>query len=242
MGSGIKRVGIVLLIFLGPGLVILFIAKSCDNHFIELPYLGWEYTLDSSGKKIDSTAYNIPEFTLTKFDGTPITRDSIRGKFIILSTLQNTCPTLEECGMGVYLFNELLFQKIVENQGKNRYGNVKVISILTDINGNPDTVISESLRQEMAIYNQSIWWMATGDPSPLFSFNYYGDNFMNHPASNKDGEVGTKAFVNSLVLIDDKGFIRGVSGAKRDTDIRNFFDMLKLLKKEEFKANRAKNK
>jgi hypothetical protein len=40
------------------------------------------------------------------------------------------------------------------------------------------------------------------------------------------------------VLIDDKGFIRGVTGAKTDTHIRNFFDMLKLLKKEEFDAKR----
>lgn len=239
--AGLGRVVTILLIFLGPGLVILFIAKSCDNHFIELPYLGWEYDYDSSGKKIDSTAYNIPEFTLTKFDGTIINRDSIQGKFIILSTLQNTCPKLDECGMGVYLFNELLFQKIVENQQMKRYGNVKVISILTDINGNPDSTISESLKGEMAEFDSNIWWMATGDPTPLFSFDYYGKNFMDHAASNKDGEVGTKAFVNSLVLIDDKGFIRGVSGAKRDTDIRNFFDMLKLLKKEEFKANRKKN-
>ena len=108
--GGLGRVLIILFIFLGPGLVILFIAKSCENHFITLPYLGWEFDYDSSGKKIDSTAYNIPEFTLTKFDGTIINRDSIRGKFIILSTLQNTCPTLNECGMGVYLFNELLYQ------------------------------------------------------------------------------------------------------------------------------------
>ena len=240
--GGLGRVLTILLIFLGPGLVILFIAKSCDNHFIELPYLGWEYDYDSSGKKIDSTAYNIPEFTLTKFDGTIINRDSIQGKFIILSTLQNSCPTLNECGMGVYLFNELLFQKIVENQQKKGYGNGKVISILTDINGNPDSTISDSLKGEMAEFDSNIWWMATGDPTPLFSFDYYGKNFMDHAASNKDGEVGTKAFVNSLVLIDDKGFIRGVSGAKRDTDIRNFFDMLKLLKKEEFKANQMKNK
>jgi hypothetical protein len=240
--GGLGRVLIILFIFLGPGLVILFIAKSCENHFIKLPYLGWEYDYDSSGKKIDSTAYNIPEFTLTKFDGTIINRDSIRGKFIILSTLQNTCPTLSDCGMGVYLFNELLFQKIVDNQQMKRYGNVKVLSILTDINGQPDSAIGTKLRDEMSEYDPSIWWMATGDPTPLFSFEYYGDNFMNHSSSNKDGEVGTKAFVNSLVLIDDKGFIRGVSGAKRDADIRNFFDMLKILKKEEFKANREKNK
>lgn len=240
--AGLKRVGIVLLIFLGPGAAILFIAKSCENHFVKLPYLGWEYSYDSIGKITDSVAYNIPEFSLTKFDGTPITRDSIRGKFIILSTLQNTCPTLDECGMGVYVFNSVFFRKLVKNQEQKRYGNVKVLSILTDMNGKPDTLVSDRLKEEMAAYDPTIWWMATGDPSPLFSFNYYGDRFMNHPSSQKDGEVGSKAFINSLVLIDDKGFIRGVSGAKRHADIRNFFDLLKLLKKEEFKANQKLKK
>lgn len=36
------------------------------------------------------------------------------------------------------------------------------------------------------------------------------------------------------MLIDQDGHIRGVTGAKKDSDIRNFFDLLKLLKKEDF--------
>lgn len=237
--SGFKRVATVLLIFFGPGVAILFIAKTCENHFIEIPYLGWEYTYDEAGNKTDSTAYNIPNFSLTRFDGTKITRDSIRGKFIILSTLQKGCPAMDECGMGIYHFNELLFSKLVDNQ--KSYGNVKVLSILTDYNGQPDSAVTEVLKEEMSVYDKNIWWQAIGDPTPLFSFDYYGKNFMEHKTSAKDGEVGSKAFINSLVLIDDKGFIRCVSGAKRDTDIRNFFDILKILKKEEFKANRKKN-
>lgn len=237
--SGFKRVATVLLIFFGPGVAILFIAKTCENHFIKIPYLGWEFTYDEQGNKIDSSAYNIPNFNLTRFDGSVINRDSIRGKFIILSTLQNECPNMAECGMGIYLFNELLFSQLVNNQ--KSYGNVKVLSILTDPDGRPDSLVSDVLQEEMAAYDKNVWWQTVGDPTPLFSFDYYGTNFMEHQSSKKDGEVGTKAFINSLVLIDDKGFIRCVSGAKRDTDIRNFFDILKILKKEEFKANRKKN-
>lgn len=236
-----KRLLLVLLIFLGPGLIIYFISRTVSNHFIKLPYLGYEYSLDSNGKKTDSTAYQIPEFRLTKFDGTPITRDSIKDKFIVLSTIQNGCPTISECGFSLFHFNEIFFHKLVKNQ-KN-YGNVRVISILTDVNGNPIDSISEKLKEEMYEYDTTgIWWMATGDITPFYNFNYYGDKFINYPASDKalDGEIGTKAFTNSLVLIDDKGYIRGVSGAKTDSHIRNFFDMLKLLKKVEFDENRAK--
>lgn len=236
-----KRLILVLIIFLGPGAIIYFIAKTVSNHFIELPYLGYEYELDSVGNKKDSTAYQIPNFNLQKFDGTPITRDSIKGKFIVLSTIQNTCPTMAECGFSLFHFNEIFFHKLVKNQ--ESYGNVRVLSILTDIDGNPVSEVSEKLKEEMYEYDTTgIWWMATGDVTPFYNFNYYGDKFMNQPSSPKDGEIGTKAFTNSLLLIDDKGYIRGVSGAKTDSHIRNFFDMLKLLKKVEFDNEQKKTK
>ena len=231
-----KRIFLILLVLLGPGSIIYFIAKTVDNRFIKLPYLGYEYELDENGKKIDSTAYQVPNFNLTHFDGTPITRDSIDGKFIVLSTLQNACPSQTECGMSLFLFNEIFFHKLVKNQ-KN-YGNVRVISILTDANGVPVTTVSDKLKEEMSEYDSSIWWMTTGDVNPFYNFEYYGKKFIDQPAAPDAGEIGTKAFTNSLVLIDDKGYIRGVSGAKSDSDIRNFFDMLKLLKKEEFDRNR----
>lgn len=233
----VKRLLLILLVVLGPGLIIYFISKTVSNHFVKLPYLGYEYTVDDLGNKIDSTAYQIPNFNLTTFDGAPITKDSIQDKFIVLTTLQNNCPNPAECGLGIFLFNELFFDKLVNNQ-KN-YGNVKVLSILTDVNGNPVDSVSEKLREEMKPYDKSIWWMTTGQITPFYNFNYYGKKFLDQPSSPTDGEIGTQAFTNSLVLIDDKGFIRGVSGAKSDSDIRNFFDMLKLLKKEDFDRKRA---
>jgi cytochrome oxidase Cu insertion factor (SCO1/SenC/PrrC family) len=235
MANG-KRIILILLVLLGPGSIIYFIAKNVKNHFIELPYLGYEYTVHADGSK-DSTAYQIPDFTLTKFDGTKITRDSIRGEFIVLSTIQNTCPNPKACGMGVFLFNEIFFHKLVKN--KDNYNNVKVISILTDENGKPIDSISPALTEEMVDFDKSLWWMTTGDVTPFYNFNYYGKKFYEHAADPAAGEIGDFAFTNSLVLIDDKGYIRAVTGAKSDSDIRNFFDMLKLLKKEEFDRKRA---
>ncbi len=233
-----KRVILVMLVLLGPGAIIYFISKTVSNHFIKLPYIGYEYQLDSNGNKVDSTAYNVPEFDLTAFDGTPITKDSIDGKFIVLTTIQNQCPDMSQCGMSIYHFNEIFFEKLVKNQ--ENYGNVRVLSILTDVDGNPIAEPTQKLKDEMIPYDTTgLWWLATGDVTPFYNFNYYGDKFINHLASNKDGEIGLKAYTNSIVLIDEKGFIRGVSGAKTDSHIRNFFDMLKLLKKEEFDRNKA---
>ena len=237
-----KRILLVLIVLLGPGSIIYFISKTVSNHFLIPPYLGYEYQLDAQGNKTDSAAYNIPDFTLTSFDGTAITRDSIKDKFIVMTTIQNGCPEMSECGLSTFHFKEIFFNKLVKN--RENYGNVRVLSILTDIDGNPIEKPSQKLLDEIVDFDTTgVWWMATGDVTPFYNFNYYGDKFINQPASNAEGEIGLKAFANSLVLIDDKGFIRGVTGAKTDTHIRNFFDILKLLKKEEFDKNRAnKNK
>jgi len=220
--------------------MIWFMAKTLNNKFIDLPYLGWQYQYDSLGKKVDSTVYSIPDFELTSFDGTPITRDSIRDKFIILTTIQNDCPDLNNCGMGMVLFNEIIYGNMLDHP-KN-YHNVRVLSILTDKNGKPDSIPSPLLKEEMAAYDLKYWWLATGDVSAFYSFPYYGDLFINYPATPAANEIGTTAFVNSMVLIDKRGCIRGVTGAKSDTALRNFFDLLKLLKKEEFKADREAQK
>ena len=95
--------------------------------------------------------------------------------------------------------------------------------------------------EEMSAYDNSLWWPVYGDPTPLFNWEYYNKPFNEHLASSESGEVGKYAFANSLVLIDKKGCIRGVSGAKKDSDIRNFFDLLKILKKEEFDQNWEEN-
>lgn len=234
---GWKRVLTVLVIVLGPGAVIYFLATHLKNKFVELPYLGeWTYEYGADSSIVDSTAFVLPDFSLTKFDGTPITRDSIEDKFIVLTTIQPMCPELDECGMSMYLFNEIFFEKLRKNQ--SNYGNVKVLSIYTDENGQPiPEGPSEKIREEMAEYDDNIWWCASGDPTPLFSWEYYGKNFMEHEADEKSGEIGEFAFTNALVLIDREGHVRGVTGAKRDSDIRNFFDLLKILKKAEFDEN-----
>lgn len=238
--KGFKRVLTILLIFLGPGFIIWWMVHTINNKFLSPPVVGWSLTKDSSGNIIDSSYYEIPEFQLTSFSGAPINRDSIRNKFIILTTVQNGCPELSTCGLGFYHFNEIIYEKMIKHA--DNYSNVRVLSILTDENGRPDSIPGELLKEEIATYDQRYWWFVKGDPKPLYGFHYYGDLFFNHPSTPDEGEIGSYAFVSSLVLIDKEGHIRGVSGAKKDADLRNFFDLLKLVKKEEFNAEREKNK
>lgn len=233
---GWKRVLTILLIVLGPGLVIWWLATHLKNKFIELPYLGaYSYEYNEDSVIVDSTAFVLPDFTLTGFDGKVINRDSIKNKTIVLTTIQPMCPDLDECGMSLYMFKEIVFQEILDNQSK--FKDLRVLSILTDENGQPiPEGPSEKLIEEMEIYDEKVWWRAYGDPTPLFSWDYYGKSFMDHPATPEEGEIGTSAFVSSLVLIDKEGHIRGVTGAKKDSDLRNFLDLIRLLKKAEDEA------
>ncbi|MGV6862493.1 MAG: hypothetical protein ACWA41_12030 [Putridiphycobacter sp.] len=244
---GLKRLGLMILVLFGPGFIIWFIAKTVRNEFKELPYLGEvTYTKNDNGEIVDSTYYTVPKFELERLDGKKITNNTIKNKFIVLSTLQNSCP--DTCGIYMYHFVELFYKILIKNH--DNYSNVKIISILTDLDGNPVYNPSPQLLGELANikaeneneegYSDDIWWVATGDPKPLYDFEFNGSSFYDNPATPDNFEVGSKAFINSLVLIDKEGHIRGFTGARRDSDIRNFLDLIKILKKIEFDAAHKK--
>ncbi|MDX1349811.1 MAG: hypothetical protein R3279_06180 [Putridiphycobacter sp.] len=229
---GLKRLGLMILVLFGPGLLIYFFAKTLSNKFIELPYLGKYQVVDNSNGTKDTIQYTIPPFKFTTIDGKSVTSQSTQNEFLIFTTIQNSCP--DTCGVYLYHFNELFYEKVKKN--KDSYNNVKFYSILTDENGRAITQPSSKLLEALSVLNQdtSIWQIVVGEPAQVFSFDYNGQNFMDLPATATNFEIGQKAFVNSLLLVDQNKHIRGFTGAKRDSDIRNFFDLLKILKKVEF--------
>ena len=236
---GLKRLGLMILVLFGPGSLIYFLAKTVNNKFVQLPYIGQhEYVYDDNGKKIDSTLYTLPKFEFTTLEGRKITNNSIRNKFVVITTLQNSCP--DDCGVFLFHFQELFYKKLEDNQ--DSYDDVVILSILTDHDGNPVAEPTEKFIDEIhAIenYDKDLWWVTTGDPKPIFSFEYLGKNFYDLPSTPDNDEVGSKAFINSLLLIDKESHIRGFTGARSFSDISNFFDLLKVLKKVEFDEERG---
>ena len=231
---GIKRLGLMILVLFGPGFIIYYLASTVNNKFIDLPYVGnHEYTYDSDGKVIDSVMYTLPDFELTTINGKKITKNSIKGKFVVITTLQNSCP--DDCGVFLLHFDEIFYSKLVKND--ENYDDVIILSILTDHDGNPVNEATDKFVEEMNQindYNEDLWWITTGDPEPIFSFMYQGKNFYDLPSTPEHHEVGTKTFINSLLLIDNEFHIRGFTGARSFSDISNFFDLLKILKKVKF--------
>lgn len=237
--SGLKRLGLMVLVLFGPGSVIYFLAKTVNNKFIDLPYVGQhEYVFNTDGDVTDTILYTLPDFELTTLAGKKITKNSIKDKFVVVTTLQNTCP--DDCGVYFIHFQEIFYSKLVKNQ--ESYDNVVILSILTDHDGNPEPAPTSKFIDEIQTiddYDENLWWITTGDPKPIFSFIYNDTNFYDLPSTPSCDEVGTKTFINSLLLIDKKSHIRGFTGARSYSDISNFFDLLKILKKVEFDEERG---
>ncbi|MFK8044999.1 MAG: hypothetical protein AB8B72_05865 [Crocinitomicaceae bacterium] len=229
---GLKRLGLMILVFFGPGLIIYFFAKNINNKFIQLPFIG-EYTVveNPSGEN-DTIQYRIPYFQFKTVSGEIVNSNTTANEFLIFTTIQNSCP--DTCGVYLYHFNELFYDKVKKN--KDNYNNVKFYSILTDENGNSINKPSSKLLEALSVLKQdtSVWQIVIGNPAQVYDFNYNGSDFLKLPATSSNFEIGKKAFVNSLLLVDREKHIRGFTGAKRDSDIRNFFDLLKILKKVEF--------
>ncbi len=236
--SGLKRLGLMILVLLGPGFLIYLFAKTLDNKFIELPYIGKHTIVQGDDGNVDTIHYKLPDFKFELPDGSFITSESTKGQFLVFTTIQNECPDPDNCGLYMYHIDELFYSKLKKN--KDNYNNVKIISVLTDADGNPIQEPSEKLLEAMSKLevDTSIWQIVIGEPAQVFGFDYNGKSFMELPATSTNFEIGSKAFVNSLLLVDRDKHIRGFTGAKRDSDIRNFFDLLKILKKVEFDENR----
>ncbi|MFD1553779.1 hypothetical protein DNU06_09680 [Putridiphycobacter roseus] len=232
---GLKRLGLLILVLFGPGLLIYFFAKNLTNKFIKLPYIGAPTITANTDGTSDTIPYQIPFFEFKNEFGQTINSRTTQNQFLVFSTIQNACP--DTCGIYLFHFNELFYDKIQKN--KDNYNNVKLYSILTDVNGNAIEHPSKRLLETLANLNRdtSVWQILIGDPKQIFDFNYNGSNFSELPATASNFEIGEKAFVNALLLVDRTKHIRGFTGAKRDSDIRNFFDLLKILKKVQFDEN-----
>lgn len=236
---GLKRLGLMILVLFGPGSFIYFLAKNVENKFVDLPYLGeHQYEYDADGNTVDSTLYTIPNFNLTTVDGKTVSRHTLKDKFIVVTTIQNSCP--DECGMYFLHFDEIFYSRLSKNT--DSYDDVVILTILTDHDGKPVDSISDKLMEEVNQiegYNPDLWIIAKGDSKPLFDFKYANKHFYELPSTPSNNEVGTKAFINSMVLIDKKGHVRGFTGARSYSDVSNYFDILKVLKKVDFDEKRG---
>lgn len=224
-GTKRRRIPWALFILLfGPALLIITFGRGCSSHYQELESYG-----------------SVGEFEFRFLDNTTFNQDSLKGKITIFTTYQVTCP--DSCGIDLWFMREQLFKKIYNNRKKLPH--VQIISILTDIEGNPivldedsdfgirDVVIKGLKKQE---YNKSIWRLVSGDPAQLYDLEHNGVNLY---TAKDDKFLSGKVYLESLLLVDEQGELRFVRYGRSESMIRDFHEGFMLLEKEFEKKRRA---
>lgn len=205
------------ILMLGPAFLIIVFGRGCRSTYQELDVFG---------------ALN--EFNFTFEDGTAFNNDSLKGKITIFTTYQLSCP--DSCGIDLWFMREQLFKKIYNNRKKLPH--VQIISILTDVNGNPvgfedgadfgiRDIVTKGLKKEE--FNKTIWRLVSGDPKQIFDITH---NNINLYEAKKEGFLSDRLFLECLLLVDEQGQLRFVRYGRSESMIRDFHEGFMLLEKE----------
>lgn len=209
--AGSLRSVFALLLLFGPALVLILIStRGCHHKFKELDDYGV-----------------IPKFSFTDAKGKVYTNKSFKNQIVIYTTIQASCP--DSCGISVWHLDQLIYQKLRENQ-KN-LGHVKLVSILTDGVGNPDKRIKDvefMLRDRVEKFDPSIWIVVTGDAKSLYNIKHNGQTLLQEDKK----YFGGSGFQELMLLSDKSNHLRMVLPGKTESTIRSMRDHMALLEKE----------
>lgn len=217
--GSLKSVFALLLLF-GPALILIFIStRGCEHKFKQLDDYG-----------------AIPAFSFTDGKGKVYTNQSFKNKIVIYTTIQPSCP--DSCGVSIWHLDQLIYQRLRENPKK--LGHVKLVSILTDNEGNPDKRIQDvefMLKDRVEGYDPNRWIIVSGDARSIYNIKHNGQSLLQ-----KDRKYfGGNSFLELMLLADKTNHLRMVLPGKTESTIRTMRDHMALLEKEyDIKAYKLK--
>lgn len=188
----------------------LFMTRSCEHKF---------ETLENYG--------TITSFNFTDVNGNKRSSLDFKGDIVLISTIQESCP--DSCSVLLWNINQTIYQRIWKNRTKKRK-QVKILSFVTDDNGNPIkdlSPIEDLLKKIVPNYDPSIWVLAKGDVKSIYDIEHNGASLL------QDGNK----FQELMLLMDKKQCLRMVLSGKKEGHIRRMEQSMALLQKEYDKAN-----
>ena len=202
-----------LLVF-GPAVIFiamtLFMTRSCEHKF---------ETLENYG--------TITSFNFTDVNGNKRSSLDFKGDIVLISTIQESCP--DSCSVLLWNINQTIYQRIWKNRTKKRK-QVKILSFVTDDNGNPIkdlSPIEDLLKKIVPNFDPSIWVLAKGDVKSIYDIEHNGASLLQ----------GGNKFQELMLLMDKKQCLRMVLSGKKEGHIRRMEQSMALLQKEYDKAN-----
>ena len=211
---------VVLLLLFGPASFLIFISsRGCEHKFVEL---------DDMGK--------VPNYNFVNGDGVKMNQASFKDKVVLFTTLQVTCPN--KCAVSFWHLDQLIYQHLRKN--KKKLGHVKLVSFVTDGNGNSYANLNEieyMLKDQVEKYDSSVWILANGDARSLYNISRNGENLLMKGKQYFGGE----AFQELMLLVDKRNHLRMVLKGNSEGMIRKMKEHVALLDKQ-YDKEALKNK
>lgn len=219
--AGPLRTVFALVLLFGPALFLIFIStRGCEHKFTQLDDYG-----------------AVPSYSFTDINGKKYTNASFKGKIVIFTTIQPTCP--DTCAISAWQIDQQLYQHIRKNPKK--LGHVKLVSFVTDGKGNPYSKLSDveaTLRDRVQEYDPSIWILANGDAKALYKLKHNGESLLQKGPEYFGGE----AFQELMLLVDKSNHLRMVLNGKTESMVRTMKQDLALLEKQYDQESAKKEK
>ncbi len=207
-----------MVLLFGPAFVLVFIGTSkCTHNFKQLDDfgVGTNYSfVDAYGK----------EHTYKDYE------DNV----VLITTIQESCP--DDCAISLWHIDQLVYQKMRKDPRK---GKVRIISFVTDGEGNPLTDLSsvdQMLRDRVEDYNPETWILASGDAKKVYDFERNDEKLLREG----DEFYGNQAFQELLLLMDRNNHLRMVLSGTTEGMIRRMNQHIGLLQKE-YDQNESKH-
>ena len=213
-----KRILLALLL-IGPACVLLLVSsRSCEHNFLELDVMA-----------------EMPTYSFQDINGKTYTNETLKGNVVIFTTIQKTCP--DSCSISIWNIDRNLFKYIREN--KKKLGEIKIVSFVTDGQGNPADNLEEIdflLKDQVVAYDPKIWILAKGDARKVYDISRNGVKLLN----DEKGHYGGDAYQELLLLVDKENYLRMVTKANIEDEVRKMYQSMALLEKQYDKAAFAK--
>lgn len=217
----IKKVAVLLLLLVVPGIVLIFLSKA-DHKFEILPYYGEKELVWAAEADVPDTLFHrVPDFSLTTQDGEQVTFDDFEGKIIVADFFFTTCPTI--CPIMTKQMTRL--QWLLEDPS---YDDVHFLSHTVDPDRDSPEVLKAYAKEQGA--DLSKWTFLTGDQEYIHELGFEG-----YLLSTMEDEMAPGGFLHSsmFVLLDRDRHIRGFYDGTSTKEVDDLVTDIKMLKKQE---------
>lgn len=221
--AGRKKSILALSILFGPAIFLvlfsLFSARSCEHKF-KVP--------DDYGQLVD--------YSFTDARGKKFTSKDFKNNVVLINVLQPKCP--DSCGISFWHVNQHIFQNV--RKSKKKLGSVRIISFVTDGNGNPVQdvkQVSDMLKDRVEDYDPDIWYVASGDSRAIYDIEHNGQTLL----QTGDDAFGGEGYQELMLLADKKNHLRMVLPGDSEGMVRRMKEHVALLQKVYDKEKKKKS-